>query len=270
MTPRRLLAAPWDARYQWKLREIRSPEEHAMRLGPKALLLVLAFAFAILPAMSETETRTDEEATPPIDCPLRAQGVDMNHLKPFDEVEEYIAFLERPDREIWQRPDAVVDALSLTGTEVIADVGAGSGYFTFRMADALPEGTVRAIDVEPEMLRHIHHKIASSGISNIEVVVASPDDPHVAGDEDLVFICDVLHHVEGREAWLERLYSETKPGARLVLIEFAEGDLPQGPPEALKIPKDSMIRLVSNAGFVLTGDRSDLLPYQNFLVFSRP
>ena len=241
-----------------------------MRLGPKALLLVLAFAFAILPAMSETEKRTDEEATPPIDCPLRAQGVDMNHLKPFDEVEEYIAFLERPDREIWQRPDAVVDALSLTGTEVIADVGAGSGYFTFRMADALPEGTVRAIDVEPEMLRHIHHKVASSGISNIEVVVASPDDPHVAGDEDLVFICDVLHHVEGREAWLERLYSETKPGARLVLIEFAEGDLPQGPPEAMKIPKDSMIRLLSNAGFVLTGDRSGLLPYQNFLVFSRP
>ena len=146
-----------------------------MRLGPKALL-ALAFAIAILPAMSETEKRTDdgqpthENAVPPIDCPLHAQGVDMNHLKPFEDVEKYIAFLERPDRE----------------------------------------------------------------------------------------------------AWLSRLYSETKPGARLVLVEFAEGDLPQGPPEAMKIPKDTMIRLVSNAGFVLTGDRSDLLPYQNFMVFSRP
>ena len=90
------------------------------------------------------------------------------------------------------------------------------------------------------------------------------------GDEDLVFICDVLHHVEGREAWLARLFLETKAGARLVLVEFKEGDLPQGPPEAMKIPKESMIKLVSNAGFVLAGDRSELLPYQSFLVFSKP
>jgi SAM-dependent methyltransferase len=222
------------------------------------------------PAQEPEKTTEPETAAPPIDCPLRAQGVDMDHLAPFQEVEDYIAFLERPDRAIWQRPDAVVDALGLTGTEVIADVGAGSGYFTFRMADAVPEGSVRAIDIEPEMLRHIHHKAASSGVSNIEVVVASAEDPHVVGTEDIVFVCDVLHHVDGREAWLKRLYSEAKPGAKLVLIEFKEGDLPQGPPEAMKIPKESMIALVRDAGFVLSGDRSDLLPYQNFLVFSRP
>jgi len=234
-----------------------------MRFGPKTLS-ALVFAFVVLPAMS------GEQATPPIDCPLHNQGVDTHNLKPFEEVEEYIAFLERPDRAAWQRPDAIVEALGLSGTEIVADVGAGSGYFTFRFAEALPEGGVRAIDIEPEMLRHIHHKAASSGISNIEVVVASPDDPQVEGNEDLVFICDVLHHVEGRAAWLGRLFSETKPGARLVLVEFKEGDLPQGPPEAMKIPKASMIELVSDAGFVLAGDRSDLLPYQNFLIFSRP
>jgi SAM-dependent methyltransferase len=236
-----------------------------MRFGPKTSF-VLALAFAVLPAMSGT----DEQTTPPIDCPLHNQGVDTHSLKPFEEVEEYIAFLERPDRAAWQRPDAIVDALGLSGTEIIADVGAGSGYFTFRFAEALPEGSVRAIDIEPAMLRHIHHEATSSGISNIEIVVAAADDPHVAGDEDLVFVCDVLHHVEGREAWLARLFSETKAGAKLVLVEFKEGDLPQGPPEAMKIPKESMIELVGNAGFVLTDDRSDLLPYQSFLVFSKP
>ena len=234
-----------------------------MRCKPNTLL-VLALAFLIPYAIS------GEKTTPPIDCPLRNQGVDTHHLKPFEEVEEYIEFLERPDRAAWQRPDAIVEALELAGTEVIADVGAGSGYFTFRFAEALPEGSVRAIDIEPEMLRHIHHKVTSAGISNIEVVVATPDDPHVDGKEDLVFICDVLHHVEGREAWLARLFSQTKSGARLVLVEFKEGDLPQGPPEAMKIPKQSMIELVSDAGFVLAGDRSDLLPYQSFLVFSKP
>jgi len=226
--------------------------------------LALALTLALLPAMSA------EKTTPPIDCPLHNQGVDTHNLKPFEEVEEYIAFLERPDRAAWQRPDAIVDALELSGTEVIADVGAGSGYFTFRFAKALPEGGVRAIDIEPEMLRHIHHKVTSAGISNIEVVVATPDDPHVDGKEDLVFICDVLHHVEGREAWLARLFSQTKSGARLVLVEFKEGELPQGPPEAMKISKESIIELVGNAGFVLAGDRSDLLPYQSFLVFSKP
>ena len=234
-----------------------------MHFGPRTSF-VLALAFAILPAVSGTQ------ATPPIDCPLHNQGVDTHNLKPFEEVEEYIAFLERPDRAAWQRPDAIVDALGLSGTEIIADVGAGSGYFTFRFAEALSEGSVRAIDIEPEMLRHIHHKVTSSGISNIEIVVAAPDDPHVAGDEDLIFICDVLHHVESREAWLARLFSEAKSGARLVLVEFKEGDLPQGPPEAMKIPKELMIRLVSHAGFVLADDRSELLPYQSFLIFSKP
>jgi 2-polyprenyl-3-methyl-5-hydroxy-6-metoxy-1,4-benzoquinol methylase len=236
-----------------------------MRQTPRTSL-VLVLALAVLPAMSGTE----EETTPPIDCPLRNQGVDTHNLKPFEEVEEYIAFLERADRAAWQRPDAIVDALGLSGTEIIADVGAGSGYFTFRFAEALSEGRVRAIDIEPEMLRHIHHKSTSTGVSNIEVVVAAPDDPHVAGDEDLVFICDVLHHVEDREAWLARLFSETKTGARLAVVEFKEGDLPQGPPEAMKIPKASMIELVSDAGFVLADDRSELLPYQSFLVFSKP
>lgn len=236
-----------------------------MHFGSKTSF-VLVLALAVLPAMSGT----DEQATPPIDCPLRNQGVDTHNMKPFEEVEEYIAFLERPDRAAWQRPDAIVEALGLSGTETIADIGAGSGYFTFRFAEALSEGSVRAIDIEPEMLRHIHHKATSSGISNIEVVVAAPDDPRVAGDEDLVFICDVLHHVEGREAWLARLFSETKAGARLVFVEFKEGDLPQGPPEAMKIPKASMIELVSKAGFVLADDRSELLPYQSFLVFSKP
>lgn len=236
-----------------------------MRLGLKTIF-VIALAIALLPAPSAT----DEEATPPIDCPLRNQGVETHDLKPFEEVEEYIAFLERADRAAWQRPDAIVDALGLSGTETVADLGAGSGYFTFRFAEALSEGRVRAIDIEPEMLRHIHHKATSTGVSNIDVVVAAPDDPRLAGDEDLVFICDVLHHVESREAWLARLFSETKTGARLAVVEFKEGDLPQGPPEAMKIPKASMIELVSRAGFVLADDRSELLPYQSFLVFLKP
>jgi SAM-dependent methyltransferase len=208
-----------------------------------------------------------EPTDPPIDCPLRQQGIDPDALRPFDEVEEYIAFLERPDRAAWQRPDVVVEALGLVGTETVADVGAGSGYFTFRIAEALPEGKVLAIDVDPEMVRHLHHKATTMGVENVEVVLAANDDPQVTRETDMVFICDVLHHVRQREAWLQRLHSEMRPGARVVLIEFKEGELPEGPPESVKIDRRAMIALMEEAGFRLSAERPDLLPYQHFLVF---
>jgi SAM-dependent methyltransferase len=214
-------------------------------------------------------SRGSDSALPPIECPLRKAGVDPQHLKPFEDVQKYVAFLERPDRAAWQKPDDVVRALHLTGTEVIADVGAGSGYFTFRLAAAVPQGRVVATDIEPEMIRYIHHKAMTEGIRNVEPVLATADDPKVPAGADIVFVCDVLHHVSDRSAWLLRLHDEMKPGARLILVEFKDGDLPEGPPAALKIPRDEMLRLVHDSGFVLSGEEEDLLPYQTFLVFRK-
>lgn len=209
------------------------------------------------------------QSPPPIDCPLRRQGINPRALKPFQEVEKYITFLERPDRAAWQKPDEVVEALNLKGTEIVSDVGAGSGFFSFPLSKASPQGKVRAIDVRPEMLRHILHKSRSNGISNIDVVLATFDDPKVSRDTDLVFICDVLHHVQNRESWLRRIYQALGSGAKLVLIEFREGDLPAGPPASIKIPKGEMLKLARKVGFRLTDDHSSLLPYQYFLVFSK-
>ena len=211
-----------------------------------------------------------DPAAPPIDCPLHKKGVSADRLRPFAETEEYIAFLERPDRARWQKPDEVVAALHLTGNETVADVGAGSGYFTFRFARALPRGKVIAIDVDPEMVRHVHHKVLSDKISNVEAVLADPRDPTVSREADVVFVCDVIHHVEDRDAWLRRMFSEMKPGAKLVVIEFREGPLPVGPPEAVKIPKAKVTAMLRDAGFSLRLDDPKLLPYQTFLVFEKP
>ena len=136
----------------------------------------------------------------PIDCPLHAKGVHPADLKPFAETEKYIEFLERPDRAEWQKPDAVVAALGLKGNETITDVGAGSGYFTFRFAKALPRGKVVATDIDPEMIRHIHHKVLTESIPNVGVVLADAADPTVPSNTDVVFITDVLHHVSNRDA----------------------------------------------------------------------
>lgn len=204
-----------------------------------------------------------------IDCPLHRQGVPIEGMRPFAEVEKYIGFLERPDRVQWQRPDEVVEALHLRPDDTVADVGAGSGYFSFRFASRLPQGRVVAIDLEPEMLRHVHHKAMSTGVTNLEIRVAAPDDPKVPAEASLVFICDVLHHVSDPASWLGALYREAKPGARLVVIEFKEGELPQGPPASVKIPKARLIELVTSAGFKRVAEQADLLPYQILLEFQK-
>jgi SAM-dependent methyltransferase len=209
-------------------------------------------------------------AHPPIDCPLAKAGVRVDHLRPFADTTKYIAFLDRPDRAVWQKPDEVVTALRLAGTETVADLGAGSGYFSFRLARAVPRGRVLALDVEPEMVRHVHHKVMTESIANVSAVLAKTDDPGVSPAVDLVFICDVLHHVQDRPAWLRRLVAEMRPGARVALIEFREGPLPQGPPESVKIPKAELVRLMAAAGLRLDGEKTGLLPYQHFLLFRKP
>jgi 2-polyprenyl-3-methyl-5-hydroxy-6-metoxy-1,4-benzoquinol methylase len=204
-----------------------------------------------------------------INCPLAKQGIKPHDLRPFEDTEKYIAFLERPDRATWQKPEAVAAALGLSGKETIVDVGAGSGYFSFRLARAVPEGKVIALDVEPEMIRHIHHKAMSEGVGNVNVALVKPDDPGVPAEADLVFMCDVLHHIQDRPAWLAKLAAQMHRGARLVLVEFKEGKLPEGPPEAVKLSRAQLVALATDAGLVLDSQKPDLLPYQTFLVFRK-
>ena len=219
---------------------------------------------------SPTNQAVHDPAHPPIECPLGKHGVKPADLRPFDDAEKYIAFLERPDRATWQRPEAVVTALGLSGKETVADVGAGSGYFAFRLARALPNGRVIALDVEPEMIRHMHHKAMTEGVHNLQADFAKPDDPSVPAGVNLVFMCDVLHHIQGRPAWLAKLVAQMQKGARLALVEFKEGKLPEGPPEAVKLSRAQLVALATGAGLALDSEKADLLPYQTFLIFRKP
>ncbi|WP_231615773.1 hypothetical protein [Novipirellula artificiosorum] len=105
---------------------------------------------------------------------------------------------------------------------------------------------------------------------NVRAKVGKPDDPGLPSDADFVFVCDVLLHVRQKLDWLRTLHLEMRSGAKLVLIDFQEGDLPEGPPEAIKVPKKEVLRLCKGAGFILKQDKPDLLPYQEFLIFEKP
>lgn len=245
------------------------------------LLMGMALLLRQLSAAATAEDKTpigsehsrinaNNTGNPPIECPLRKQGINPHDLKPFAETQKYIDFLERSDRAAWQKPDAVIKELHLSGADKIADVGAGSGYFTFRFARAVPEGIVYAIDIEPEMLRHIHHKAMTGKIRNISVVKSTPDDPAIPAGVDLVFVCDVLHHVKKPGAWLKKLSAQMKKGARLAVIEFREGDLPEGPPAAVKIPKNKLVAMITANNFSMETEKTEILPYQEFLIFVKP
>ena len=126
-------------------------------------------------------------------------------------------------RDGWQQPQRVVESLDLRAGQHVADLGAGGGYFTFDLADAVtPEGTVYAVDVDPDMADYLRDRAAESGYPNVQVVLAEYDDPLLpAGQVDLIFTCNTYHHFQDRAAYFERAGRALRPDGRVAIIEFS-------------------------------------------------
>ena len=180
----------------------------------------------------------------------------------------YMQALEDPKRDEYQKPHEVLSALKIKPGEVIADIGAGSGYFTFRLAHFVGvKGKVYAVDVSPDMIRHINRRIREAKATNIVSILAEPDDPLLTDRSvDRVFICDVWHHVENHTKYLSLLKKILKPGGEVVMIDFQKRELPFGPPLQMKIARGDLIKQMEANGFELTKEHT-FLPYQYFLEF---
>ncbi len=192
--------------------------------------------------------------------------------EPLPNVTEYLDRLDRPERDQDQKPAQVIEALQLKPGMDVADLGAGSGYFTRRFVDAVTEsGTVYVIDVEPKALKHVEQSLAALHQPyRAEFVLAGPDDPKLpAASADLVFICNTYHHLEDRATYLPRLRRVLKPDGRIVVIDFyhdeRSGDL--GFPKQHLVPRDRVIQDMMAAGFRLTKEHH-FLPKQYFLEFT--
>jgi ubiquinone/menaquinone biosynthesis C-methylase UbiE len=181
----------------------------------------------------------------------------------------YLGALEDPKRDAYQKPHEVLAALKLKPGEVIADIGAGSGYFTFRLAHNVGEkGKVYAVDVSPDMILHINRRIRATQANNIVSILADPEDPLLPDQSvNRFFICDVWHHVENPKKYLSLMKKMLRPGGEVVLIDFHKKELPVGPPPQMKIAREDLIQQMQSNGFRLTKEHT-FLPYQYFLVFS--
>ncbi|MBI3667440.1 MAG: class I SAM-dependent methyltransferase [Acidobacteria bacterium] len=184
--------------------------------------------------------------------------------------EEWIKTLEEPKRDEWQKPHEVVQSLALIPGSTVADIGAGSGYFALRFAHMLgPQGKVLAVDIDQKLVDHVRERAAELKLANVEAILAATDDPHLAaGTADVIFFCDVIHHIEGRPAYYKLLKRALRPGGRLVIIDFHKCALPVGPPPEMKIAREEMIRELEAAGFRVAREHG-FLPYQYFLEFEQ-
>lgn len=177
-------------------------------------------------------------------------------------------WLERPDRADSELPERVVDNLELSETSVVADIGAGTGYFTFRIAPQVPQGRVYAVDISPEMM-DIIRKRGGDEVENVETVLGdlrSPNLPEAA--IDVALIVDAYHEFSHPVEMLEGLARALRPGGVLVLVEY-RGEDPAVPIKPLHKMTEGQVRAeLAPVGFEFVENRS-FLPQQHFLVFRK-
>ena len=180
------------------------------------------------------------------------------------------AWLERPSRRQEERTDLLIDNLPLTANSVVADIGAGTGYFSFEIARRIPGGKVLAVDIQQEMLDIIESRKAAGSPSNVRTILGTERDPRLPeASVDVVLIVDAYHEFSYPREMVAAITKSLKPGGRLILIEYRAEDPSVAIKPLHKMSARQAIKEMSAVG--LEWERTDdFLPQQHFLVFRRP
>ncbi len=172
-----------------------------------------------------------------------------HHHHGFMDAEEMAKVLDDPARDVWQQPDVIVQALELTPTMRVAEVGAGTGYFAVRLANALPAGEVIATDVEPAMLRYLDLRARREHLPQLRTTLATlATSGLAAASVDRILIVHLWHHLANRVAYARDLRVALRPGGKLFVVDFAL-DSERGPPTAMRLSAETLIAELEEAGF---------------------
>jgi predicted methyltransferase len=195
-----------------------------------------------------------------------AQSV-HTHQHSFGDAEKWAQYFDDPKRDIWQKPHEVIQALRLKPDATVADIGAGTGYFSTRLAHMVPKGRVYAVDTEPDMVKYLADRAKREGLKNLIAVAARPEDPKLPQTADMALFVDVYHHIENREQYFRKLGNSLKPTGRVAVIDF-KLDSPDGPPKAARVAPEQVKAELRAAGYELAEEHG-FLPNQYFLIFRR-
>jgi predicted methyltransferase len=220
-----------------------------------ALAAVVAFTSAL------------SDAAEPTAVPTETDRATATHS--FADVKYWSSIFDDPRRDEWQKPQALVDALQLRPGMTVADLGAGTGYFSRYLSNAVgAQGVVFAVEIEPTLLVHLRERAEAEHADNVVPVLASADNPRLpAAGVDLILIADTYHHLDHRTRYLPLLRRALRPAGRIAVVDWKAGELPQGPPPEHKLARERVVEEMTGAGFALVGE-PDLLPYHYVLIFA--
>lgn len=182
---------------------------------------------------------------------------------------EQLGTLEGPDRDAWQRPDQVMDKLLIAERSVVADLGAGGGWFTVRLAHRVgPNGRVYAEDIQPQMIEAINRRVAREQLGNVRTILGTARDPRLPVPVDAVLIVDAYSEMEEPVTLLRNVAASLKPTGRIGIINFRKDGHGPGPAMEERVDPERVIRDAGSAGLHLLS-RPTFLRYQYMLVFGK-
>jgi len=201
--------------------------------------------------------------------PVRGASHDATSHRRFDDPTYWSTVFDDPARAAWQKPEQLVAALGLRPGQCVADLGAGTGYFSRLLSSAVgPMGTVLAVDPEPNLIAYLRERSEREGTANVVPILASHDNPRLPpGSVDVVLIVDTFHHIDDRITYLRNLQRALRPSGRIAVVDWQKRALPVGPEMEHKLAREQVVDEMDAAGYRLT-DEPRFLPYQYFLIFS--
>jgi predicted methyltransferase len=230
----------------------------------------------LLQAMSLALLAMTTVSLEPFLSPVAAQqGRSSSQKRPRLFPPEDLGLLEAPDRDDWNKPDLIMDALGIADGQAVADLGAGGGWFTIRLARRVgPNGMVYAEDIQPQMIEAINRRVQNEDVNNVRAVLGSPIDPRLPPGLDAALIVDAYREMNDPtrpdviRTLLENVAGALKPQGRLGIVDFLPGGGGPGPDAQDRVDPESVIRAAESAGFRLQR-RETVPPFQYLLVFGR-
>jgi ubiquinone/menaquinone biosynthesis C-methylase UbiE len=179
-------------------------------------------------------------------------------------------WLERPEREAEEKTQTLLDEIELRPTDVVADIGAGTGYYSFRLAAKVPRGKVLAVDIQQEMLDLLAGNARDRGVGNVEPVLGTTSDPKLPKDGvDVVLMVDAYHEFDQPREMMEAIVAALKPGGRVVLVEFRGEDPAVRIKPLHKMTEAQAVREMEAAGLRHV-ETKRMLPIQHLMIFEKP
>lgn len=187
------------------------------------------------------------------------------HQHSFSNATQWAQVFDDPERDKWQKPHQVIQALELKPDSIVADIGSGTGYFATRLAHMVPQGAIYGVDAEPEMVKFLKERAEKLGLKNLYSIQGSAKSPSLPKKVDLVLFVDVYHHIQNRSDYLKAIRSSLNDGGRVAVIDFRQ-DSPIGPPVNERFAASDVMDEFKQAGFALLKE-NEFLPNQYFLIF---